>query len=102
MGIFYEYGVEYGYRRVVDGTYVTLIPICEFDVRLLASEYYRHNRRDYEAVRTTWLHKANDVDITLTAAEETFVRGAVITAAEQDGVSDVGFYSVCRSGSSIS
>jgi hypothetical protein len=101
MGIFYEYGVEYGYRRVVDGTYVTLIPIREFDARFLASDYYRRNRRDYEAVRTTWLHKANDVGITLTVAEETFVRGAVITAAEQGGVSDVGFYSVCRSGPSL-
>ncbi len=47
------------------------------------------------------MRKADGVDILLTAAEETNVRGAVITAAEQGGVSDVGFYSICRSGSSI-
>jgi hypothetical protein len=47
------------------------------------------------------VRKADGVDILLTAAEETNVRGAVITAAEQGGVSDVGFYSICRSGSSI-
>ncbi len=100
MGIFFEYGVEYGYRRIVDGTYVTLIQIREFDNRLLESEYYRIHRHEYDAVRTTWLRKADDVDITLTAAEDTLVRGAIMTAAEQGGVSDVGFYSVCRSGCS--
>ncbi len=100
MGIFYEYGVEYGYHRVVDGTYVTLIPIRELDARFLASCYYQIHRNEYDAVRTTWLRKADGVDILLTAAEEALVRGAVITAAEQGGVSDVGFYSVCRSGSS--
>ena len=100
MGIFFEYGIEYGYHRVVDGTYVTLIPIRDFDARFLASGYYRRHRRDYEAVRTTWLQKVDGIDITLTAAEESLVRGAIITAAEQGGVSNVGFYSVCRSESS--
>lgn len=102
MGIFYEYGLEYGYHRVIDGSYVTVIPLREFNKRFLESDYYRRNRHDYDVVRTTWNRRVTeDVDITLTAAEEAVVRGAIRTGAEQGGVSDVGFYSVCYCGTSL-
>jgi hypothetical protein len=100
MGIFFEYGIEFGYCRVIDGSYVSVIPISAFDARLLASEYYQRHRHEYDAVRSTWVRKADNVDIVLTTAEETVVRGAILTGAEQGGVGDVGFYSVCRSGTS--
>lgn len=102
MGIFYEYGIEYGYRRVSDGSYVTVLPLRQFNSRFLASDYYRHNRHDYDVVRGEWLRRvaAEGIDITLTPAEELMVRGAIMTGAEQGGVGDVGFYSVCRCGTS--
>lgn len=100
MGIFYEYGVEYGYRRVTDGSYVTVLPLRQFNSRFLASDYYRRHRHDYDVVRSEWLQRVEDIDITLTPAEEAMVHGAILTGAEQGGVSDVGFYSVCRCGSS--
>lgn len=101
MGIFFEYGVEYGYRRVADGSYVTVIPLRQFNNRFLESDYYRSHRHDYDVVRSTWSRRvAEGVDITLTKAEEAIVRGAIITGAEQGGVDDVGFYSVCRCGTS--
>lgn len=97
MGIFYEYGVEYGYRRVTDGSYITVLPLRQFNNRFLASDYYRRNRHDYDVVRNEWLRRVEDIDITLTPAEETVVRGAIMTGAEQG---DMGFYSVCRCGTS--
>lgn len=101
MGLFYEYGIEYGYHRAIGGTYVTVIPIREFNNRFLASDYYRRHRHDYDVVRSEWIRRVEDIDIVLTPAEEALVRGAVLTGAEQGGVSDVGFYSVCRCGSSL-
>lgn len=100
MGLFYEYGVEYGYRRVTDGSYVTIIPLRQFNKRFLESEYYKAHCHDYDVVRSEWLRRVEDIDITLTLAEEAVVRGAIMTSAEQGGVSDVGFYSVCRCGTS--
>lgn len=102
MGIFYEYGIEYGYRRVIDGSYVTVIPLRQFNRRFLESDYYRSHRHDYDVVRTTWNHRVTEgLDIALTAAEEIVVRGAIMTGAEQGGVGDVGFYSVCYCGTSL-
>lgn len=102
MGIFYEYGIEYGYRRVTDGSYVTVIPLRQFNKRFLESEYYKAHRHDYDVVRSEWLRRvaAESIDITLTPVEELLVRGAIMTGAEQGGVCDVGFYSVCRCGTS--
>lgn len=101
MGLFYEYGIEYGYRRVSDGSYVTAIPLHQFNNRFLASDYYRRHRHDYDVVRSEWLRRVTEgVDIALTPAEEAVVRGAIMTGAEQGGVGDVGFYSVCRCGTS--
>lgn len=76
MGIYSEYGIEYGgYDR--EGQYITLLPLDVFDQRLMHSTYYIQRKKFYEEnYGLTWCIKIDTIDIELFEDERKLIQQA--------------------------
>jgi hypothetical protein len=88
MGIYSDYGVEYG-GYDLNGTYITLIPLKIFENRLIQSTYYVQRKKFYEThYGATWSIKIETIDIELSEEERALIRTTSLT--------DHGFFDVAK------
>lgn len=88
MGIYSEYGIEYGGYES-NGNYITLLPIKLFDERLIHSNYYSQREKFYqENYGLSWCIKIENIDIELRDLEKELV--------QKTSLRDLGFYDVSR------
>ena len=90
MGIYRAYGVEYG-ALYTDGTYHVLIPLKDFDDRLVQSQYYLNRKDVYICKPNEWRERVHEIDIDLVEAERQLVNRFVAGS----NVLEHGFYDVC-------
>jgi hypothetical protein len=88
MGIYSEYGIEYGGYNL-DGKYITLLPLKVFDQRLKHSTYYIQRKKFYEDnYGSTWCVKIDTIDIELCEHERELIH--------KTDLKDHSFYDVSR------
>lgn len=85
MGIFYQYGAEYG-ATLLDGSYITIIPMDVFDDRLKNSPFLKALEEEYRDFHHQKLYQC---DIVLSEEEEQYVAQIL---QQVENIQDHGFY----------